>query len=294
MTDTATKDPEASPGTEVATKEPAGVLGLIELYKPMFAEALPQHVVSEQWVRRSIAALKRSPDLHRAAENNPPAALRVLMDCARLGHEPGSKEYYLIPRGNQELGREPHPKKPRETRLKQEITGLEGYQGIIERMYRAGAITSVKVEIVYSGDTFHYNPGLHDRPQHEVNWFEDRGEPMGAYAYAEMVTGGTSKIVIMSRDQIYEHRERSDSFKYNSGPWVTDEMSMWLKTVARQLEKWVPTSSEFLKERIRAKAEVEAEVERTRTAGEQTPEVLPDDPHQVIEGELVDDEHTDG
>lgn len=276
-------------------KSSTGIANLIEVYRPMLSEALPRHVAGDQWVRRASAAIKRNPDLQRAAENNPAACLRVLMDAARLGHEPGTKEYYLIPRGNKELGTEPNPRNPRKTRLRQEITGMEGYQGVIERFYRAGAVSSVIVEVVRAGDTFRFSPGLDERPVHEVNWFGERGEPVGVYAYAMMQGGGTSKVVVLSKAEVYEFRDRSESYKYNSGPWISDELSMWKKTAARRLEPWVPTSSEYLKEQIRAMAEVareqQAVVEETPAPGS-----MPDDPHQgdVVDGEIVAPHDEDG
>lgn len=248
---------------------------LIEVYSNQFAEVLPSHIDSVQWIRQGLAAVRRDPKLRAAARSAPRVCLQVLMDCARLGHVPGTKEYYLIPRRIDGVN---------------QVTGLEGYQGIVERIFRAGAANAVIVEAVYENDTFEFVVGKHDRPIHEVDWFGgERGELIGAYAYATMREGGTSKVVVMGLKELHEHRERSESWKRPKSrpysPWTTDYVSMCLKTVARQLEKWVPTSNEFLRDRLRAAQEVAAERQREADAVLITPS--PDG--EVIDGEVVAD-----
>ncbi|WP_030777812.1 recombinase RecT, partial [Streptomyces sp. NRRL F-2664] len=131
------------------------------------------------------------------------------------------------------------------------IQGIVGYQGIIELIYRAGAVSSVIVETVHEHDTFSYVPGRDERPVHEIDWFgTDRGPLVGVYAYAVMKDGATSKVVVLNRSQVMEAKAKSDGAngKYPQySPWNTNEEAMWLKTAARRLAKWVPTSAEYMR-----------------------------------------------
>lgn len=259
-------------GGEVAVmdeKKKQSISDLVVAYTTEFATALPSHLDGDQWVRQSLGALRKSPELVDAANNNPFEALRVFMEAARLGHVPGTKEFYLIPRGNSDLGYEKYVDKRGDQRSRaiKQLSGIEGYHGIVERMYRAGAVSAVKVQLVHANDGFDFEPGVHLKPDHKVNWFKgNRGDVIGGYAFADMVDGGVSQVIVMSLDEINEHRDASDSWKYESSransPWSKWPNQMRKKTLARALEPWVPTSSEYLREKIRIAAEVKAERDR--------------------------------
>ncbi|MET7788092.1 recombinase RecT [Streptomyces sp900116325] len=191
--------------------------------------------------------MRRDEKLAQAAQNDVGQLISVLMDAARLGLEPGTEQYYLVPRWNKKKGCT-------------EVTGVRGYQGEIELMYRAGAVSSVIVEVVYDADKFEYRPGRDERPIHEIDWdAKDRGQLRLAYAYAVMKDGATSKVVVLNKGHIAKARAKSDSADKNWSSWNTDEEAMWLKTAAHRLTKWVPTSAEYIREQLRVKAEVDAE-----------------------------------
>lgn len=228
---------------------------LIERYTGDFATVLPSHIKPATFVRLAQGVLRRNEQLQKVAVRNPGSFLAALLEAARLGHEPGTEQFYLVPFGN-------------------EITGIEGYRGVIERMYRAGAISTVKAEVVREGDVFSYDPGEMDRPVHKVDWFADRGQIKGAYAYAVFKDGSTSKVVVINRQYIEQVKREAKGASGSSSPWVKWEEAMVLKTVAHRLEPWVPTSNEYLREQLRAA--VEADNLRGRHAAE------------VVDGELVD------
>lgn len=240
---------------------------MVKQYERSFAAVLPSHIAKpETWVRLAQGALKKGKraadgsgrtELEVAAANNPAVFLSTLLDCARLGLEPGTEQYYLTPR-------------PVKGRL--EILGIVGYQGIIELMYRAGAVASVVAECVHAGDEFEWVPGQLDtqhpprwagpqvRPFHRVNWMaEDRGPLRLVYAYAEMKGGAVSKVVVLNQTAIDRIKAKSQGADTKYSPWVTTPEAMWLKSAVRQLSKWVPTSAEYIRERLRAQREVDAE-----------------------------------
>ena len=150
---------------------------MIQRYQNEFAAVLPSHIKPEQFVRLAVGALRRDPKLMQAATQNPASLMHALLEASRLGLEPGTPEFYLTPR----FGRDPG------------VLGITGYRGEVELIYRAGAVSSVKAEVVYERDRFDFRPDM-DKPVHEVDWFADRGRVLGAYAYAEMVGGGVPMV----------------------------------------------------------------------------------------------------
>lgn len=187
-----------------------------------FALVLPSQIDSAQWVRTAQGVVRRDPKLLAAARKNPASFMSAMLKCAHYGLEPGDT-FHLVPFG-------------------QEVTGIVDYKGHIELMYRAGHVGSVTAQIVYAGDKFDYNPASDRKPHHKPTqgWFSPRGEMVGAYAYADMRSGAVSQIVIMDEAEINKHKAESK----NKALWEKWPKSMWLKTVVKELQKWVPTSAE--------------------------------------------------
>ncbi|MFJ1695735.1 recombinase RecT [Streptomyces sp. NPDC088252] len=264
--------------TAVAVQE-SGPGALVAQCRGDIELVMPSHMQKRvgAWIRTTQGLLRRDPKLLQAAQNDVGQFMSVLLDAARLGLEPGTEQYYLVPRWN---------KAKRCT----EVTGVRGYQGEIELMYRAGAVSSVIVEVVYSNDRFEYRPGRDDRPLHEIDWdAEDRGQLRLAYAYAVMKDGATSKVVVLNKGHIAKARAKSDSADKSWSPWNTDEEAMWLKTAAHRLTKWVPTSAEYIREQLRAHADVAAE-QQPATPVAQLPQPLDTGDDEPIDAEFVDDE----
>lgn len=264
----------------IATRD-NGPAAQIEAYRDEYAALVPSHVNADQWIRLAVGAIRGNEDLMQAAQNDVGVFLRELKTAARLGLEPGTEQFYLTARKSKAHG------------YALIIKGIVGYQGIVELIYRAGAVSTVIVEAVRERDTFRYVPGRDDRPVHEIDWFgTDRGPLVGVYAYAVMKDGAVSKVVVLNRQRIAEIRAKSDSKDSKYSPWQTNEEAMWLKSAVRQLAKWVPTSAEYMREQLRAQAEADAETPNIAGAPPlPQPTVLDDyDPadDEPIEGELVD------
>lgn len=233
------------------------VVTYVESSAQDYGRVLPAHMDASHWVRLATGLLQRNPDLAEAAVLNPNSFKSALLECARLGHEPGTDAFALVP--FKEHGRPT-------------IVGIEQYQGEIERMYRAGAVDAVICEVVRKEDYFQWMPG--ERPRHDADWFSpvsERGPLVGVYAYAVLKGGGISKVVVMGAEEVNKHRDvaRTDTI------WRKWEESMWRKTAIHELEKWVPTSAEYRRERLRALAEAQ-QVERVTV--EQVPTPAPELP----------------
>ena len=260
--------------TKDVAQRRAGTADLVKSYGPKFAALLPEHVRPEKWLTAAIGVL-RDDRLREAAESDPQSLVSALLRSANLGLDPGTEQYYLRPVKIKGLN---------------QVQGIVGYQGLVELMYRAGAVSSVVVEVVRANDDFRYTPGLDPRPVHVIDWdSEDRGELRLAYAYAVMKDGATSKVVVLNRRHIDTLKAKSDGATSQYSPWVNFEESMWLKSAARQLAKWVPTSSEYRREQLRAERDVAAETPKPRAIA------AVEDPGgsstvDVVTGELLDDE----
>jgi recombination protein RecT len=225
-------------------EELAGLTRLVDHYSTDFARVLPAHIGAETFVRLAQGLLRRNTDLAAAAKANPSSLLAALLECAELGHRPGSDQYALTSR---------RVKPRKDAAAVPTIVGIEQYQGVIERMYRAGAVLSVKCEVVRQRDHFDWKPTRMVVPEHEYNardTAEARGPLDAVYAYAEMQGGATSRVVVMAADEVDRHKALAGTTKF----WDDWPDSMWRKTAMHELEKWVPTSSEYLQERARAMA----------------------------------------
>ena len=258
--------------------------GLIKQYSSSFASVLPAHIKPETWVRLAQGALKKGKrlptgqfELEAAAANNPGVFLAALLDAARLGLEPGTEAYYLT---------------PRKVKGQLEILGIVGYQGYVELMYRAGAVSSVIVDVVCANDEYRYRRGVDEVPIHTYPPFARdaaRGPIVGAYAYARMKDGAISQVVELNQDDIDRIKAVNPASGSDYSPWVKWEKPMWMKSAVRQLRKWVPTSAEFRQELARASATAR------QVAGDPGMPPGSDSPQgDVLEGELVDDPEGDG
>lgn len=247
-------------------------------YSDEFAQVLPSHFEPKVFTRLAVSAIKRSPDLAQRAGQNPASLMHALLEAASLGLKPGTEEYYLTPRGGKEPG----------------VLGITGYQGEIELIYRAGAVSSIKHGVVRERDVFEWDAQTMDRPLHRYSpWDteEQRGEVLGAYAYCEMVNGGVSQVVFAGPIEIERAKKASATADKSFSPWNTDYPAMVLKTALHQLKKWVPTSAEYRKEQLRAVAEVHAETQPVRHAGHvdtETGEIIDGESGEIIDGEVME------
>jgi recombination protein RecT len=228
----------------------------VERYREKLYEILPSHLagMEKTWMRVAFGAIRKNPKLIDACVEDPDAMINALFEAGRLGLEPGTDEYYLTPRR----------RKLSNGRYVASVLGIIGYQGEVELIYRAGAVSSVICDLKYQRDIFVWRPGARDReypprwdgpqrqPYHEADWFGDRGGDgpphhgvEGAYAYCIMLDGSISKVVIVDQRRISRAMAASKDSDNDNSPWQTDYPAMVLKTAAHDIAKWVPTSAEY-------------------------------------------------
>jgi recombination protein RecT len=206
-----------------------------------FAQLVPSHVDVKQFLAVAGAALKKTKGALDAANNHPQSFLMAAAECARLGLVPGVT-YHFAPFHSKDAGC-------------QVITGIVDYKGEIELIYRSGRVSAVKFEIVRMHDEFLWRPTQMKLPRHEIKGdglaTEDiRGAIRGAYAYAEMLDGSISQVVVFSKSQIDKRRAVAKTQTF----WNAWEEEMTLKTVLHRLYDVVPHSPEHMAELFRAQA----------------------------------------
>lgn len=186
-----------------------------------FEHLLPAHVGPKKFERWALTLLK-DPKLTEVAQSDAGrlSIVSALMDCASMGLEPG-RTYHLVPFGGT-------------------VTGITDYKGEIQLIYNA-IRRPVVAQLVRAKDEFRAR-GANIPPLHEANWFGDRGQVIGGYAYVQFDPDVYSLVPIMTETDFLKHREKAKT-KTVWDEWP-DEMR--LKTLVHRLRKFVPWSAEMV------------------------------------------------
>lgn len=222
-----------SNGVAIAKIDPKQPATDAKTFKNYLDRCLPQiqavaasHLKPTRVVKIVLSAVLRTPALKACSMAS---ILDAVMKAAEMGLEPGSAtgEAYLVPYGKV-------------------CTLIPGYRGLISLAYRSGFVISVKAQVVYQGDLFEYEEGIHPKLRHVPN-FEAKREPKDitfAFVVIQLRDGGLVYDV-MTRGEIDAIRQRSKAG--GNGPWVTDYAEMAKKTVTRRGLKYAPMSIEMSK-----------------------------------------------
>lgn len=170
----------------------------------------------------ALQILQDSSFLAEAAMANQDSIKRAILNVAAIGLtlSPVHKLAYLVPR-------------------KKKVCLEISYRGFVQLATDIGAIKWAHAEVVCENDRFELR-GIGKEPLHAFNPFDSaRGEVVGAYCVAK-THDGDFLTTVMSAEEIISIRDRSESFKSNSGPWVTDRNEMIKKTVIRRAYKSWP------------------------------------------------------
>jgi phage RecT family recombinase len=194
-----------------------------------WADVLPAHIGAARFQRWALNLMQK-PELIEVAQT-PMGQLSIVtafLDAANLGLEPG-REYHLVPFGGKERDGTPKLKT---------VTGITDYKGEVKLIWNA-VQRPVIASLVYAGDQF-IMLGANIPPTHEADWFGDRGEVIGGYAYVDFGGGLCSLVIRMSEAEFLEHRAMSRK----QDLWDKHPVPFRLKTLVHQLRKWVPWSAE--------------------------------------------------
>lgn len=204
---------------------------MLEKMRPQFETALPRVGISvERFNRIILNTMKSNPGLMHETLNIH-SFFAAVMQCAALGLEPGILgQAHLIPYKDN----------------KNNITTVQmqiGYRGLIDLVSRSGQVLFVDAGIVYKGDTFRAIKGTNQELYHEQNWESE--EITHVYAYAKLANGETV-FRVMSVGAINKIRDKySKAYQYDQtgSIWAKHYEAMSLKTVLKQLVKFLPIST---------------------------------------------------
>lgn len=201
---------------------------IVKLVQPQFEELARIHgaVSYKKEASFALQALQGNSFLEDAAIANQDSLKAAIINVAAVGLSlsPITKLAYLI---------------PRDKKIVLEIS----YRGYVQLAVDAGAVKWVHAEIVYEKDEFQLR-GLGVEPSHKFSPFADRGKAIGAYCVAK-THGGDHITTIMTIDDIYDIRDRSQSWKSGkNSPWKSDPAEMIKKTVIRRgYKSWPMTDT---------------------------------------------------
>ena len=175
----------------------------------------------------SMQLLSKNTFLQKIAIGNPQSLRDAVLNVATLdvSLNPSQRHAYLVPR-------------------KGVVTLDISYMGLAHLAVKSGAVQFMQARIVYSKDTFTVG-SIGNAPVHNYSPFGDRGGKIGVYCLSKLSTGDVL-IETMSLDDVYQIRNRSESFKKGHGPWITDEDEMIKKTVIKRAFKMLPAHNSNL------------------------------------------------
>ena len=204
---------------------------LIEKSKGQFAMALggatPQQRMqnAERFARLCLTAFRQTPKLMQC---DPYSVLGAMMTCAQLNLEPNTPQglAYLIP-------------------YNRECQFQIGYRGLMQIMYRSGAIASFNADVVYRQEyengLFEYESGITPRLTHKIDLLGSArsGSPdeiIAAYAAVVLKTGEPI-VRLVTKAEIEQARALNHS---NSPAWRDHYAAMAIKTAIKRLANWLP------------------------------------------------------
>lgn len=199
---------------------------LLDRMKPALVKSLRRDDAAEILMRHYLTAYRLNPKLVACSNESKLAALLL---SAQVRLEPGPLGHvYLVPH-------------------KSEVVWLLGYTGIIELGRRSERLGALRARIVWDCDEYEYGekdgeeryvlvPGPEDKRRERrlvlVTWQEKAG---GKWF---------RRAVEVQPSRIARAKAASPALRAQSGPWLTDEDAMWLKTGVRAVRPWLPLTPE--------------------------------------------------
>lgn len=183
---------------------------------------------AERFTRICLTAMRQTPKL---AQCEPASILGAMMTCAQLNLEPNTPQglAYLIPYGR-------------------ECQFQVGYKGLMQLMYRSGAIASFNADVVYRQEVeqglFDYESGISPRIIHKIDLLNPEartGRPedvIAAYAAVVLKTGEPI-VRLVTKMEIDQARALN---RGASPAWRDHYAAMAIKTAIKRLSAWLPVT----------------------------------------------------
>lgn len=169
-------------------------------------------------------------------------------------------------------------------------TFIPMYQGILKLCYNSGFIKSIRVKVVYEGETFRYIEGMNPVLEHVPDLDIDHAKAIRKCVYCVIRTCYDDiQMTVLSPRFIAGIKARSHGAQKSDSPWNgnTDDVdAMWCKTAVKQALKLIPKSTE-LADAIEIDDAIETETVKGRIVDltMQMPISVPQEEPQAIENQ---------
>lgn len=247
----------------VSTKERAANLCAIianqERKDGAIAKMLPKAMGMpvERFLMMAYSAIQQTPLL---AESTPASVIAALWRSAQAGLEIDGVHGALVPFKDHGVSK---------------AQFVPMYRGLIRLAMNSGLVASCQVpRLVYQGDVFDYEYGLHETLRHVPS-----ADPSNRVE--EKIEYGYWIVTLVSGERVWDVFPRAvfDATKNRSraknGPWSTDYGPMCQKTTVRLITKYLPTAS------------AQAELQRVVTRDERLDAGIADELEAEVEAKLT-------
>jgi len=213
-----------------AATKATGLKGLLMSMQGQIAKALPTVLTPERYTRMVMTALSTNPQLQQCT---PESFAGAFMTSAQLGLEPNTPlgHAYFIPYRN---------------RGRLECQFQIGYKGYLDLAYRSGEISVIDAQVVHENDDFEFEYGLDPKLKFKPK-LANRGPVIAYYAMFKTKDGGFNFFVMSKEDVEQFAKQYSKAAGSGYSPWSTNFDSMAKKTVLKQLLKYAPLKSDFIR-----------------------------------------------
>jgi recombination protein RecT len=184
---------------------------------------LPAHMDYNRLTRSALMCIQKVPQLLDCKRDS---LMLAIVQSAQWGLELGI-QCHLIP-------------------FKDDCVLVLDFKGVIDLMYRTGAVKKIQARAVFTNDEFKYSFGLNPELSHTPA-LKDPGEVTHWYAVVDMLSGA-QVFDVMSKAEVDAIKAKVPAVRFKrSSPWTDSNESyieMGKKTVIKRVSKVVPFSTE--------------------------------------------------
>lgn len=205
--------------TDSTRRAVGGLARFLNDRRDRLAEWAQHRIEPAALIRFALMDYQRSPQLQNCT---PESIYLALIACAQLGLEPGGVkgEAYIVP-------------------YKGQATFQLGYRGILTLAHRSPLIRKLSANVVHERDDFEIDIGTNSRIVHRPALDDDRGDVIGAYAYA-VLPHDEIDVEYMARADLDKIKRSAQGTNRSDSPWQLWEDQMFRKSPIRRLGKRLP------------------------------------------------------
>lgn len=195
-----------------------GLKAMLERARPHIEDVMAKGYDPARLLRMAVLACNKNPKIY---ECSPASVLAAVIQCARLGLDPGS------PLGGCAI-----------VPFKKQAVFILQYKGMLQLAHRSPKVQHVQAHIVREHDSFSLERSSEgDKFVHLLNDRVGSDKPIGVYAVV-YYTHGKCNIEYMTALEVEAIRLTAPGGE--EGPWINNPDEMWRKTALRRLSKWLP------------------------------------------------------